>query len=120
MGDRISISFRKTENFPVDKPWVKESVALFSHWGGTGVLGLVREYAIGLKKWQEEHTKGVSYPLNRSEPDTVMIDFIRWLCNKEQLDRVTSDYYLGKDHYDGDNGDNGGHIFDLDAWDFKA
>jgi hypothetical protein len=98
MGDRVSISFRKGND---------ESVALFSHWGGMGFVEEAREYAMRLK----EERSGHMYPLDRFEPDTVMVDFIRHITRS--MKRVESDLYLGKTSADGDNGDNGHHVVEL-------
>lgn len=113
MGDRVSISFRKGA-------W--ESVALFSHWGGMDFVNLARQYVLELRS--EQTTSSVlhaldsgktraitAYPLDRLEPDTVMVDFIRYLTRG--MDRVKSDYYLGRDWEQGDNSDNGHHVIDL-------
>lgn len=116
MGNRISISF-------VNDGWngkVWESVALFSHWDGRYFLEIVRKYFRELKEFLETRKDGVSYPLDRLEPNTVMIDFITWLSKKgyfyneyRKTDRIISNYYLGKDGSDGDNSDNGHWRFDL-------
>ena len=67
MGDRVSISFKTGNN---------ESVALFNHWGGKEFADVVREYLDELNNDLEE---GTMFPLQRKEPNTVMVDFIRWL-----------------------------------------
>lgn len=92
MGARISIAFKKGD---------QKSVALFSHWGGTEFADGAREYVKELK----EERKGQTMPLDRFEPDTVMVDFIRHAT--KDLKRVESDLYLGKDENDGDNSDYG-------------
>lgn len=117
MGDRISISFRKTDKLPNDKVWVKESVAFFSHWNGRGLLEDVKRYASLLQSWIDEDKDGIGTPLKRKEPDTVIVDFIRWMTSDEN--RVESNFYLGKDGSDGDNSDNGHWVFDLDKMDFE-
>jgi hypothetical protein len=93
MGDRISISF---------KNGAEESVALFNHWGGREFLDEVNQYVTPLKK---ERGNSEVEPLQRLEPATVMVDFIRYLTHKQR--RVMSNLYLGKDQNDGDNSDNG-------------
>ena len=112
MGDRISINF-------VNGAW--KSPALFSHWQGTSLLDDVETYLNEL--WEEidamEHPN--SAPLDRLEPGTVMVDFIRWLTERElsglhtgySRHRITHNFYLGKDEEDGDNGDNGHVEIDL-------
>lgn len=102
MGDRVSISFVNGRN---------ESVALFSHWGGMGFVKEARQYLKELKK--EMIKQGSMMPLYRGEPDTVMVDFIRWYTKDEK--RIESNLYLGKDETDGDNGDNGHYALRLDT-----
>jgi len=99
MGDRISIQFQTGH---------ERSVTLFSHWGGETMPRYVRQFdAEVLKK-----CKGDSYPLDRMEPNTVMVAFIAWLFRGAENDEVpTHDYYLGKDRSDGDNGDNGNYVY---------
>lgn len=117
MGDRISISFRKRG----DDTWHKkgdesirydESIVLFNHWGGKAFLNEVEEYGRQLQVWIDEKKDGVGYPLNRKEPNTVMVDFVRWLT--KNMERVESSLYFGKDEGDGDNSDNGHWVYDLD------
>jgi len=108
MGDRISISFKTGE---------MESVTLFNHWGGKSFVETVEEYLNDLGQELKEGDK--MYPLQRREPNTVMVDFIRWLTLRGEFDssytgkRVMSSYYLGKDESDGDNSDNGHVCFIL-------
>jgi hypothetical protein len=101
MGDRVSVSFRKGE---------EESVVLFSQWGGEVLVAVARGYVRELKA--EAQRVGMTWPLFRLEPQTVMVDFIRMLT--AGVTRVQSDYYLGKDKEDGDNSDNGHFVVDLD------
>ena len=98
MGDRISISFRQGE---------RESVSLFSHWGGLAFLEEARDYASQLI----EEREGMIKLLDRLDPETVMVDFIRHLTRK--LKRVESNFYLGRNQVDGDNFDKGHHVIDL-------
>ena len=98
MGNRVSISFRKND---------EESVALFCHWGGMEFVEEAREYVLALKA----ERKGSTQPLDRLEPGTVMVDFIREITKGK--DRVTSNLYLGKDERGGDNSDNGHHFIAL-------
>ena len=98
MGDRISIQFENDGN---------KSVVLFSHWGGKDFLNEAIEYIKKLKK----ERKGTVEPLDRFEPQTVMVDFIRHLTKNEE--RITSNYYFGFDEDDGDNSDNGHFCIDL-------
>tara|TARA_Y100000310_G_scaffold122783_3_gene121492 strand:+ start:1403 stop:1714 length:312 start_codon:yes stop_codon:yes gene_type:complete len=101
MGDRVSISFKNAD---------EESVALFSHWGGMGFVEEARGYVEDLKIAQPQSILGHG-PLARREPNTVMVDFIRYLTSA--MPRVEGNYYLGKDETEGDNSNNGHHIIEL-------
>ena len=101
MGDRISIQFR-------DKDEILSPV-LFSHHDGKNLLTKVKYYYDEL--YQYHVKEGDHTPLSRMESQTVMVDFIRFLSIGQ--DRVDLNYYLGIDENDGDNSDNGHHIFDL-------
>lgn len=90
MGDRASISFSDGES---------ESVTLFDHWGGEGLFEDALEYANKLVAT----TSGTMEPLDRFEPNTVMLDFITGHIKHP----VRSRFYLGKTSTDGDNSDNG-------------
>jgi hypothetical protein len=106
MGDRISIQFKQGSD---------KSPVLFSHWGGNHMLDLANEYAEELNK--DAIKEGATWPLFRKEVGTVIVDFIRWLCNGKYYkpnERVQSDLCLGVNENDGDNSDNGHHIIDLD------
>jgi len=92
MGARISVAFKKGE---------EKSVTLFSHWGGEEFASEADRYVTELKS----ERKGVLNPLDRLEPNTVMVDFIRHITKGQ--DRVESNLYLGKDENDGDNSDYG-------------
>lgn len=102
MGDRISLSFRNGG---------EESIALFSHWGGMDFVRTAKTYVRELKLYLAKRGNPVLSPLDRLEPNTVMVDFVRALTAK--LERVSSDYYFGRDGTDGDNSDNGHHIIEL-------
>lgn len=113
MGDRISLQFKKRwkkDAFNL-KDNEEKSVVLFSHWQGMGLKKRADEYLKELKKWNEKQKSSICYPLNRLEPQTVMIDFIRYITKDEE--RITSDLYLGFTENDGDNSDNGHFIIDL-------
>lgn len=103
MGDRVSIQFEHDG---------EKSVVLFSHWGGMEFVETAQMY---VKELREER-KGTSVnPLDRLEPRTVMVDYIRHLMRGRSVDeRIESDLYLGVDENDGDNSDNGHHIIHLD------
>ena len=98
MGDRISIQFVNGD---------MKSVVLFSHWGGKGFLTEAKRYAKDLKSKKS----GCVMPLDRLEPQTVMVDFVRHIT--KDMDRVESDLYFGFDEGDGDNSDNGHHKINL-------
>jgi hypothetical protein len=99
MGDRASIAFRKDQG---------ESVTLCSHWGGMHFVREAKEY---VKELKEERKGSQVNPLDRLEPDTVMVDFIRHLTHK--MKRVESDLYIVADESQCDNSDNGHHLIDL-------
>ena len=106
MGDRASISFRNGD-------W--ESVALFSHWRGSGLVVSARKY-LGELKADLQRPGGDIYkgmPLGRLDPPTVMIDFVRWLT--KDMARVDGDLYLGKDSDDGDNSNQGHTIVTINT-----
>ena len=104
MGDRISIQFRNGK---------RKSVVLFSHCGGLAVKEEAEAYAKSLAACnQKAEGRGVT-PLQRLQPNTVMVDFIRHMT--EGMDAVEQDLYLGVDKDDGDNSDNGHFIIDLAA-----
>lgn len=99
MGARISIQFANgNETSPV----------LFSHWGGEEFLDEVNTY---LQELKAEVTNKVTEPLDRLSPQTVMVDFIRYLT--KDMERSSSNLYLGVDESDGDNSDYGHHVIDL-------
>lgn len=102
MGNRISIQFQNGED---------KSPVLFSHWGGDTLLDDVGNYLKELDTELEQKDKHVSEPIDRHEPRTIIIDFIRWLT--KDMKRVSSDLYMGFDQNDGDNSDNGHYIVDL-------
>ena len=102
MGDRVSIQFVNGK---------EKSVVLFSHWGGVGFVKEARTYAKELKAWAKKEEESCGMPLNRFEPRTVMVDFIRHIT--KGMPRVESDLYLGINANDGDNSDNGHFVIDL-------
>ena len=99
MGNRISIQFEKDG---------EQSVCLFSHWGGMSFKAKADIYVADLKM---ERGDKESAPLDRLEPNTVMVDFIRYLT--KDVKRVESNYYLGATDSDGDNSDNGHFVIKL-------
>lgn len=106
MGNRVSISF-------VDGK--RESVVLFSHWGGKEFVLRACEYVMKLRKMGEK-------PLENLSPQKVMKDFIREIkkdTTREKNGRCwgedfrNGDIYLGKNYLDGDASDNGHHAINL-------
>jgi len=102
MGARVSVSFKRGAN---------ESVVLFSHWGGDDFAKEADNYITKLKQRERKNT-GISDPLTRLEPETVMVDFIRHLT--DGMGSVRSDLYLCKNREDGDNSDYGHFTISLD------
>ena len=103
MGDRVSIQFTKDG---------EKSVVLFSHWDGMEFVYQAKRYAKILIDERSTKPRGVEGPLDRFEPNTVMVDFISQLT--KDAERVDSNYNLGATEHDDDNSDNGHHIIDLD------
>ena len=99
MGDRVSISFVNGN---------EESVVLFNHWDGMDFVNAAKTYVKNLKKEVGDNEVD---PLDRLEPNTVMVDFIRYITR--DMKRVNHNLYLGKDENHGDNGDNGHHKINL-------
>ena len=103
MGARISIQFEKKD---------EKSVVLFSHWGGEEFKKGAEDFVEELKQEIATTKNAVSYPLTRLEPQTVMVEFVRYITRG--MERVESDLYLGVDSDDGDNSDYGHHVISLD------
>jgi len=99
MGDRVSIQFKKGEDI---------SPVLFSHWRGMEFIEEARNY---VKELIAEVGNSSMYPLDRLEPRTVLVDFVRYITQGEI--RVKSDLYLGVNEDDGDNSDNGHFVIEL-------
>lgn len=95
MGDRVSIQFKNGDDY---------SVYLFDHWGGTAFVREAYLYARQLVK--ERIDNHGMRPLDRFEPDHVMVDFIAGLDNPESC-------YLTDSINKGDNSDNGHFIIQL-------
>ena len=102
MGARISVQFEQGK---------EKSVVLFSHWGGEEFLRGAKLYVKELKLKQSKKDKGMSTPLTRFEPQTVMVDFVRDIT--KNMEEVDSDLYFGFNENDGDNSDYGHHIIKL-------
>jgi hypothetical protein len=123
LGDRVSISFSKAwENGKARET----SPVLFSHWGG---MDLVNDAYAYVRELKNENAGAICNPLDRLEPGTVMVDFLRFLTARriayqqthpKQKDyyprpfRIMSDFYLGCTDEDGDNSDNGHHDIKLE------
>jgi len=99
MGNRVSISFVNGK---------EESVSIFNHWDGMDFVNIAKNYAKELKR---EVGDDEVEPLDRLEPNTVMVDFIRYIT--KDMTRVSHNLYLGKDKNDGDNCNNGHHKISL-------
>ena len=99
MGDRASVSFRNGD---------LESVTLNTHWGGLGFQREAQRFAEELKA--ERDPRG-GMPLDRLEPDVVMVDFIRHLT--KELDRVEGNLWVVATPEDSDNSDRGHVIAEL-------
>lgn len=106
MGDRISIQFKNGDDL---------SVVLFSHWDGMDLVKRANKYIKELEKEVNASVwRGIGpYPLQRYEPGTVMIDFLRSMFKDSPHERISGNYYLGATPNDGDNSDNGHHIINL-------
>lgn len=99
MGDRVSIQFKKDTEL---------SIVLFSHWDGMSLVDTAKRYVIELK---DKNPGKIMKPIHRLEPQTVMVDFVRYLT--KELEQVESNYYFGFSETDGDNSDNGHFIISL-------
>ena len=113
MGNRASVSFVKYEVEIGDKEKRlrrEESVALFNHWGGMEFVEEAKKYINGLIK---KYGNKSGMPIERREPRTVMVDFIRYLT--KEMKEVECDLYLGKDGDDGDNSDQGHFAINVDT-----
>ena len=106
MGDRISIQFKNGSD---------KSVVLFSHWDGEDFYNDAKQYVKELKDILANDKKAGGMlqcgPTGRMEPNTIMVDFVRWFTKK--LPIVNGNYYFGVDEIDGDNRDNGHKIINL-------
>lgn len=109
MGNRCSIQFYKKE--------YGFSPVLCDHWGGKDFADEALYYAKKLKEWANGHE---GEPLQRFEPQIVIIDFLRHLLeNHVMTQRITSSYYLAVSENDVDNSDNGHFIINLDDFTMK-
>ena len=113
MGERISISFLKHND---NDDEIVESVALFSHWEGRRMLAITCAYLVQLHAANRGRNSLSTGPLDRLEPPTVIVDFIRWMSCF--MPRVARDLSLGPVERDGNNTNHGHFTFDLDQWRF--
>jgi hypothetical protein len=104
MGDRAAIQFVNGD---------EQSVVLCSHWGGMEFVRGAQRYVWDLKKEIKNDTSRMNGPLERFEPNTVMVDFIRHITSR--MKRVTNDLYLGATEDNVDCSDNGLHRIDLNS-----
>ncbi len=101
MGNRVSIAF-ETDG--------KVSVALFSQDDGQRLVRAAERFGTGLIL---EFGHGHGFPLQRLEPETVILEFCRKYLGRTC--RVMSNYYLGRDGSEGDSWGNGHWIINLDG-----
>ena len=86
MGDRVSVSFKKTEKMynakkQKEQEYREESPALFHHWGGTELPKVAFEW---FKKVKVEAKKlGGSDPFTRLEPRNLMVQLIGTLAREK-------------------------------------
>ena len=137
MGDRVSVSFKKTEKMfnakeGKEKEYREESPALFHHWGGTELPQVAFEWFKQIKADIKTIKSIGSDPFTRLEPRNLMVQLIGTLA-REKWDQYTTgltkdkkgitkhstwmthSMYLGKDGQDGDNSDNGHYTIDVDT-----
>ena len=136
MGDRVSISFRKKEEYydetTKNKTVSDESPALFHHWGGTELPHVAFEWVKKVKAELKTMKSLGSDPFTRLEPRNLMVQLIGTLA-REKWDQYTTgltkdkkggtkhdtwmthNMYLGKDQKDVDNSDNGHYTIDVDT-----
>lgn len=95
MGDRISISFKNGN---------RESVWIYSHWGGQGFLDVAKEFMDGLiEKQDQEENPHIITPLDRCEVEYIVPAFVMFIAAKHPEER---DIHIC-DAGDGDDSDNG-------------
>lgn len=114
MGNSISISFLKRNVDDEDE--IVESVVLFSHWQGRRLLALACTYLEQLRAANRGRSSLDSWPLERLEPRTVIVDFIGWMSSAMPL--MSRDIYLGRVQVDSRYLHHGHFTFDLDQWRF--
>ena len=136
MGDRVSVSFRKTEETyggPTEKKTrLEESPALFHHWGGTELPHVAFEWFKKVKAELKTMKSLGSDPFTLLVPSNLMVQLIGALAiekwdqyttgitkDKKGVTKhstwMTHSMYLGTDGQDGDNSDNGHYTIDVDT-----
>jgi hypothetical protein len=100
----ISISF-------TNEIFETESVALFSHNSGEMLINSATNYLEMLQKLLKDNKIWAATPLARLEPEILMVDFLHYF--RSSLKRITNNYFLGKDEFDGDNSDYGHHKIEV-------
>jgi hypothetical protein len=103
----ISISF-------TNEIFETESVALFSHNSGEMLINSATNYLEMLQKLLKDNKIWAATPLARLEPEILMVDFLHYF--RSSLKRITNNYFLGKDEFDGDNSDYGHHKIEVTAY----
>lgn len=129
MGERISIQFVKSQLIEgvdiipqnPDPEWrykPRMSVVFFDHWGGPDNLledafRFIQE--LNAEAETEEHYG--TWPLDRREPEVLLVEFIRWraILHGYIDQRLRSSWYLGATPNDGDNSDWGHHQIDVET-----
>ena len=106
MSDSVSISFKNGD---------QESVILTSDWSCFAFLDDIVIYHSQLVKTIKEQTAAgnIRTPLFRKEPNTVMVDFIRWLTKRMRV--VETDYHMSAKK---NSGEMGHCTFDLNTGQF--
>ena len=102
MGDRVSVQYGK--HWPDGKEWL--SAVLCHHWGGPQFPESAKRFASGT----QGPGNGVSTPLNRRDPDALMVHLISHLIAEESPRSMR----LVPTKNDCDNSDNGHFIIWLD------
>ena len=106
MGDRVSISYKKDD---------EESATLYSHWGGFKFAQEALRHAKAVATKRQANREGT--PLDRLEPATMLVDFIR--ASTKDMQAVKSDLYLPNPPDRGDNIDNGHFTINLDTMELE-
>lgn len=99
MSDRVSTSFINDGKYS----YLGESVVYFTH-GREWLRMALGSYCKQLSQHLKDRGNVETLPLDRLEPQTVMIDFIMWLGQQCYTDkRLPAPDYLGKDRKDGES-----------------